>query len=226
MVANRRVTYTALERTSVDVVTVQLADGIGSILMRVHLDEGEAAVRLEASLNDIAKVLEEGNQIVLSGIRSEVADIAGGLPLRSLLNDHVVGLSALSGELVVSVRSSWCHADGSHGRLLRERRLSLLVGPVAANSARAQPFSIHAAQSLFSLPAILESDESVATGAASLHVPHHTSLGNSTKSSESLGKDFVIYLIGQITHKDVEMVGSVFFGNVARLVGPVDTNFL
>jgi hypothetical protein len=51
----------------------------------VHLDEGKAAVRLETSLGDIAEVLEKGNKVVLSGVRSQVANVASSLPCRGLL---------------------------------------------------------------------------------------------------------------------------------------------
>jgi len=53
--------------------------------MSIHFDKGEAAVRLEPRLNHVAEVLEERNKIVLCSVRREVANIARGLPLRSLL---------------------------------------------------------------------------------------------------------------------------------------------
>ena len=97
----REQTYAALQGTSVDVVTVQLANSHGSVLVRVHLDKSETTVRLEAGLGDIAKVLEQRNKVVLGGVGGEVANVASGLPLGSLGKDGVVGLNALGRELVV-----------------------------------------------------------------------------------------------------------------------------
>lgn len=94
----KRRTHAALERTAIDLVTAELTDGIGSVLMSIHLDECKTAVRLEASLCDIAKVLEQRHEIVLSCVRSEVTDVASSLPLRSLLDDHLVRLRSLSWE--------------------------------------------------------------------------------------------------------------------------------
>jgi hypothetical protein len=127
-----------------------------------------------ASLGNISEVLEEGHQIRLRGVWCQVADVASGLPLGSLRDDHVVALDTMSGEVVVSERSGWRHAHGSHGLLLRNRGLSLLVGPVAANGARSKPLSIHGAQCALSISTIPESNESVTTRSAGLHVPHNT----------------------------------------------------
>jgi hypothetical protein len=104
--------------------------------------------------------------------------------------------------------------------------LPFLVGPVAADSARAKPLSVHGAKGAISIGAIPKGDESVTTRPACLHVPHDAGLGDGTKGRESLEENLVIDLVGQITDEDVEMVRSVFFGCVVRLVGPVHTNFL
>lgn len=136
-------TYAALQWSSIDVVGIQLADSHSGILVRVHLDEGETTVGLKASFQNIAKVLEQRDQIVLSRVRSQVADIASGLPLWRLLDHHVVALDALSREVVMAERGGGSHAHGSHGLLLRDGGLALLVGPVAANRARSKPFAVH-----------------------------------------------------------------------------------
>ena len=39
-------------------------------------------------------------------------------------------------------------------------------------------------------------------------------------------KDFIIDFVGEITDKDVKVVGGVFLVRGIRLVGPVDTDFL
>lgn len=111
--------------------------------MGIHLDKRESTVSLEAGLDDVAEVLEEGNEVVLGSVRSEVADIAGRLPTGGLLNNHIVTLNAVGGEVVMTERSGWSHAHGSHSLLLGDRWLALLVGPVAANCPRSKPFSIH-----------------------------------------------------------------------------------
>lgn len=78
------ITYAALQRTTVYVISIKLADSHGSILVSVHLHKGKATIRLEACLCDITKVVEERDKIVLGGVWSKIADIAGSLPLRSL----------------------------------------------------------------------------------------------------------------------------------------------
>lgn len=194
--------------------------------MSVHLNEGKSAVRLEAGFGDITKVLEKRHKVRLRSVRSEVADVACGLPLRSLCNDHIVALHAMGGEMMVSEGSGRRHTHGSHGLLLGNGRLSFLVGPVAADSARAKPLSVHRAESAISIGAIPKRDKSVTTRPARLHVPHNASLGNGTKGGESLEENLIIDFVGQVTDKDMEMVRGVFFGCVVRLVGPVNTNFL
>lgn len=61
--SRRLSTYAALQGTAVNVVAIELADSHGSILVSIHLDESKTAVALEASLNDITKVLEERDKI-------------------------------------------------------------------------------------------------------------------------------------------------------------------
>jgi hypothetical protein len=225
--SEREQTYAALQRTAVDVVTVQLADGHGGVLVRVHLDKSEATVRLETSLGDIAEVLEQRNEVVLSGVGSEVANVASGLPLGSLSQDGVVGLDALGRELVVlAERTGRGNTHLGHNLLLGERGLTLLVGPVATNSTRAQPLAIHGAESLVGFGAVTESNEAVTTRAASLHVPHNTGLGHAAEGGESLEKDFVVHFVGEIANEDVEVARGVFLGSGVGLIGPVHADFL
>lgn len=219
-------TYAALQGSAVDVISVQLANGHGRVLVRIHLDEGKTTVGLETSLHDIAKVLEEGNQVVLGGVRGQVAHIARGLPLRGLLDHHVVALDAMRREVVVTKRRGRGHAHGGHGLLLGNGRLSLLVGPVAPNSAGTQPFTIHRAQGLLGLVAVAERNKPVATRTAGLHVPHHAGLGHRAERIERLLQDLVVDLIAQVSDEDVEVVRGVFFVRAVGLVGPVDADFL
>lgn len=169
-------TYATLQWTTVDIVAAKLADGHGSILVRVHLDEGEAAIGLEAGLDDVTEVLEERDKVVLCGIWGEVPNVAGGLPLRGLSSNHVVTLDSMGGKVVVAEWGGWGHAHGGHGLLLGDRRLALLVGPVAADGTRTKPLSIHGAQSFFSIWTFTECNEAVATRATCLHIPHDTGL--------------------------------------------------
>lgn len=222
----KETTYAALEGTAVDVVAIELADGHGGVFVGIHLDEGKTSIRLETGFGHVAKVLEQRDEIRLSGVRSEVTDVAGGLPLRSLLYDHIVALHSVGGEVVVSERSGRRHAHGCHSLLLRDGGLTLLVRPVAADGTRAKPFAVHGAEGPFGIGAIAESDETVAARPACLHIPHDTSLGDGTKSREGLQEDFIVDLVGQIADEDVEVVRGVFLGRVVGLIGPIDTDFL
>lgn len=81
--------------------------------MRIHLHKCKATVGLEASFKDIAKVLEQWDQVILGGVRGEVAYVASGLPLGSLLGNHVVALNAVGWEVVVSESSSRRHTHSN-----------------------------------------------------------------------------------------------------------------
>lgn len=195
--------------------------------MRIHLDESETAIRLEASLGDIAEVLEQWNEVVLGGVGSEVANVASSLPLRSLGKNGIVRLDALGGELVVlAERTGRGNTHLGHDLLLSERGLTLLVGPVATDSTGAQPLAVHGAESLLGFGAITESNEAVATRAAGLHVPHDTGLGNAAKGGESLEEDLVVHFVRKVTDEDVEVARSVFLASGVGLIGPVHADFL
>lgn len=219
-------TYAALERTAVDVVAVELANGNGSVLMSVHLDESKSTVALEARLDNIAKVLEKRNEVGLGGVRSQVADVDGRLPLGGLVDNHVVRLHAVGREMVVSIRGGRGHAHGGHGLLLGDGGLALLVGPVATNGTGAEPLAVHGAQRLFSIRTVAEGDETVATRATRLHIPHDASLRDRTESGEGLEQDLIIDLVRKVTDENVEVVGRVLLGLRVGLVGPVDADFL
>ena len=221
-----RATHAALERTAVDVVAVELADGERGVLVRVHLDEGEAAIGLDPRLDHVAEVLEERHEIVLVRVGRQVPDVTGRLPLRRLLDDHVVALDAVGREMVVTVRRGRGHAHGRQLGLLVHRRLPLLVRPVAPDGARPEPLAVHRAEGLFGIPSLAERDEAVATGAAGLHVPHHPSLRDRAEGREGLQQHLVVDLVGQITDEDVKVVRRVLLVLAVGLVSPVHTDLL
>lgn len=219
-------TYAALERSAVDVVAIELADGHGGVLVGIHLDEGEASIGLEASLGDIAEVLEQRYEVRLSCVRSEVADVARRLPLGSLLYDHVIALHTVGREMVVAERSGRRHTHGGHGLLLGDGRLALLVCPIAANGTRTKPLAVHGAEGSLGVGAVAEGDKTVAARPTCLHIPHDAGFGDGAKGGEGLEENLVVDLVGQIADEDVEVVRGVFLGGVVGLVGPVDANFL
>lgn len=97
-----------------------------------------------------------------------------------------------------------------HSLLLRERWLTLLVGPVAANGAGTEPFAVHRAEGLLGFATVAECDKAVTAGASCLHIPHDACLGNAAEGGESLEKDFIVDFIGKVAHENVEVVGRVF----------------
>lgn len=171
-------TYATLEWASINIIAVQLANRHCGILMGIHLDESKTAIGLEARFDNEAKVLEQGNKIVLGRIWREVANVAGRLPGGSLGDDHIEAVHTMRREVVMAEGCGGRHAHLRHGLLLGNRRLALLVRPVTTNRAGPKPLAIHGAQGLLGLGAVTESDEAVAPGAAGLHVPHDSGFGH------------------------------------------------
>lgn len=132
----------------------------------------------------------------------------------------------MGGEMMVAKWSGWCHAHRGHSLLLGDGGLTLLISPVATDCAGTKPLAIHGAKRPLSLSAIAESNESIATGAACLHVPHDTGFGYVTKGGEGLQQYFIVDLVGKVTDEDVEVIRGVFLCRVVGLIGPVDANFL
>jgi hypothetical protein len=233
-------TYTALDGTTVDHVAVQAAlellatvtaqnrtyNSHGSLLMGFHLYKGKAAISLHASFHNLAKVHKQRSNVILGGVRSEVADIAGRLVWRRLGQDSVVGLHATRGKWRMVKWRCWSQPHLRHGLLLGDGRLALLICPVAANGTRTEPFTVHGSNGLVSIRAVSEDNEAVATRAASLHIPHDTSLGDGTKGGKGLEQNLVVDLVGQITDENVMMTTSIFLVRGVGLIGPVDADFL
>ena len=178
--------------------------------MSIHLDKRKAPVSLKSCLHNITKVLEKRNKVILRRIWRQISDVAGGLPLRRLLNDHVVALNTMGWEVMMSVGSSRSHSNRSHSSLLRNRRLTLLIGPVAPNRTRPQPLAIHRTQSLLRISAVAECNKAITPRTSGFHIPHDTSFRDGAKRREGLEKHFVVYLVGEIAHEDMEVVGRVF----------------
>lgn len=219
-------TYATFQWTAVDVVATELANGHGCIFVSVHLDESKSTVCLETRLNNVTEVLKQRDEILLGRVGGEVANVTGGLPLRSLSNDHIVALNAMLWEAVVAIRSGGRHSHLRHGSLLRDGWLALLVGPVAADGTRSKPLSVHRRKSSLGISTVAECNEAVTTRATSLHVPHHASLGNGAKRRESLKENLIVDFVGEVTDEDVKVTASVLLVVVVGLVSPIDTNFL
>lgn len=190
--------------------------------MTFHLDECEPAIRLKPCLYNVAKILEQGYQVVLSRVWSEVADITCCLPARGLVQNHVIGLTPLSWELMVAKGSGGRDTHGCHGLLLRDRRLTFLVCPVASNGSTAQPLSVHTGQSFLGITAVPESHESITSGTTRFHIPHDSSFRDGAKGGERLEQNFIIDFIAQIAHEDVKVARCVFLIIGVGLIGPVD----
>lgn len=86
--------------------------------MGIHLDKRKSTISLESGLNNVSEVLEQRNKVVLGRVRSKVPDVTGRLPLRRLLNDHIIALNTVGWEMVMTERSRWCHTHSSHSLLL------------------------------------------------------------------------------------------------------------
>lgn len=82
--------------------------------MRVHFDECKSTISLESGLNNVTKILEEGNEVVLSCVRREIANVASCLPLGGLLYNHVVALNSVSWEVMVAEWCGWGHSHLAH----------------------------------------------------------------------------------------------------------------
>jgi hypothetical protein len=67
---------------------------------------------------------------------------------------------------------------------------------------------------------VTESQETIATRFARVHVPHDASIGQSAEGREGLGKDIVIDLGRKVTNKDMEMVRRVLLVLLA-LICPI-----
>lgn len=79
-----------LEAATVNHRAGEVGDGVGGVLVRVELDEGEAAIGLHADLDDVAEALEERDEVGLGRVGREVADVDGRVVRGGLSDNRVV----------------------------------------------------------------------------------------------------------------------------------------
>jgi hypothetical protein len=79
-----------LDRPSMDHLSLKLDDSHCGVLVRVQLHKCETAISLHAYLRKISNRLEERDQIRLSAVRDEIANVDGSVVRGSLLHDCFV----------------------------------------------------------------------------------------------------------------------------------------
>src|SRR6266851_8495022 len=80
----------ALDGASMDHLSLKLDNGHSGVLMRVQFDESEAAISLHTYLRQISDRLEQRDQIRLSAVRDEIANVDGRVVRGCLLHDRLV----------------------------------------------------------------------------------------------------------------------------------------
>jgi hypothetical protein len=191
------------------------------MFMRIKFDKRKATVSLHTNFREIADGLEEWDEVRLGTIRDEVADVDGGVIRRSLLDD---GFVRQRSTLEVDGGGSTTGSAGTRGRYSAScSTLCLLVGPVDTDGTRTKPFTVHCRNGLLSIGLVPESEETIATGFARVHVPHDAGVGHGAKGTEGFGEDIIVDLGAEITNEDVVVTGRVLLILLA-LIGPVDTD--
>ena len=140
------------------------------------------------------------------------------------MEHHVVTLHPLTRKMMMT-KGRW-HSHGRHCLLLRGGWLSLLIGPVATDGARAKPFTIHRIQSLLGISPVRECNEPISTRAPGFHIPHDACFSHGAKGGEGLEQDIIVHLVAQITDEYMIVTSRIFLGWYVGLVGPIYTNFL
>ena len=203
---------------------MELDNGHSSMFVRVQLDERESTISLHADLREISDGLEQRDKVCLGAIGDEIANVDCRVVRRSLLDDGLVR-EGTPQEIHRSRRSSTtttaAQRRASGGR--RGTSLSLLIGPVNTNGTRPEPFAIHSSDGLLGVGLVTESKETIATRLPRVHVPHDTSIGQSTKSGKRLSKDIIVYLRGEVADENMVVVGSVLLV-LLTLVRPIDAD--
>lgn len=208
------------EHAAVELDAAQVGNGHGSTLVTVILDKGVATVLLVLEVDNVSKVLQHGHQIVRAGEWRQVTNVDGGLPVGSLMENHVVavGINHTHGGRVARVTTVANIRVHDVGVLL------LLRGPIASDGSAAQPFTVHSREGLLGVGTLAEGNKSVPTAAASGHVPHDARLNHAAKYRECLGQEIVIDFRRQVADENVEIFG--ILGGLLSLISPIDFNFL
>src|SRR5947207_13580716 len=157
--------------------------------MAAVLDKGIATILLVADLDDVAKVAEERVQVLVGGEGSQIADVDGHyIHWRPVEDGCIVGLllGRINHRLAVGRNTSGHHSSMRHRLGLRHGWLTLLVGPVDADLAGAEPFAVHFRDCTNGTFLTAVGDKTISTSATRLHVPHDTRLGHVAESLESL----------------------------------------
>ena len=211
----------ALDGPTMDHLSLKLDDGHSGVLVSVQLDECEATISLHAYLRQIPDRLEERDQVRLSAVRDEIANVDGRVVRGGLLHDRLVREGATQ-----EIHRSWGSSATAHRGASRTgggTTLSLLIGPVDTNGARAEPLAVHSGDGLLSIGLVAKCQETVATRLARVHVPHNTSIGQGAKSGKCLGEDVIVDLGGEVANENMEVVGRVLLVLLA-LVRPIHTD--
>lgn len=207
----------ALDRPTMNHLTLQLHDRQSSVLVSVELDESETTIGLHTNFGEIADGLEERNKIRLGTIGNEIANVDSRVVRSSLGDDRLVGQRCTLEVTGSGSRTRrWSTADGGS-------TLGLLIGPVDTDSARSKPFTVHCGDSLLCIGLVSESEEAVTARLARVHIPHDSSIRESAESTEGFTKNLIIDLGAEIADEDMVVVGSVFLV-LRTLIRPVNTN--
>lgn len=86
--------------------------------MSVHFDKSKTSISLETRLDDESEVLEERDDVIGCSVWRQVSNVTSGLPIRRLVQDHLVTCYTMCWELMVAERRRRRHAHGLHRLLL------------------------------------------------------------------------------------------------------------
>ncbi len=65
--------------------------------------------------------------------------------------------------------------------------------------------------------------KTISTRLPRVHIPHDSSIRHGAKSTERLGKDFIVHFGAQVTDEDMVVTGGILL-ILLTLVGPIDTD--
>ena len=144
-----------LDRSAMNELVLKLHNGQRGILVRVKLDESESSVGLHADLDNVAVALEQRDEVGLSSVRDEVANVYGRIVLGRLRDDLFVRHACRAGSTAgTAIAGPTTHtAAASTAPVCARRgvvapgptaaRLRLLISPVDTDRTRSEPFAVH-----------------------------------------------------------------------------------